>query len=157
MIRFIAAVDDKLGIADEHGIPWLGKLPTDIKQYREHIYGQPVIMGLGHYNELKEPYPQSDNYVAVLGDVPLKPGFTLVQDAHEFLANFAGDIWNIGGAMLYDSTLDLADELYLTRLKGDFSCTKFFPEFEKSFKRVEVTNVQAENGISFHFEKWVKI
>ena len=156
MIRFIAAIDDKRGIANDKGIPWLGKLPTDVKQYREHIHGYPVIMGLGHYNELQQPYPDSDNYVAVLGDAPLRAGFTLVSDAHDFLSKFAGDIWNIGGALLYDSTLDLADELYLTRLKGDFGCTKFFPAFEETFKRVEATPIQEENGITFHFERWVK-
>ncbi len=156
MIRFIAAIDEKRGIANDKGIPWLGKLPTDVKQYREHIHGSPVIMGLGHYLELNKPYPNSDNYVAAPADFELSPGFSLVTDAHEFLQQFEGDIWNIGGAMLYESTLDLADELYLTRLKDDFGCTKFFPAFEKDFKLAKRSNAQQENGINFCFERWIR-
>lgn len=156
MIRFIAALDDNQGIANDHGIPWMGKIPADVKQYREHIYGFPVIMGLGHYYELNEPYPNSDNYVAVLGDEPLKAGYNRVSDAHDFLTQFKEDIWNIGGALLYSSTLDLADELYLTRVQGEYGCTKFFPQFDKDFTRVESSPVQEENGISFHFERWVR-
>lgn len=156
MIRFIAAIDEKRGIANDKGIPWLGKLPTDVKQYREHIHGSPIIMGLGHYLELNKPYPDSDNYVAAPADFELAPGFSLVTDAHAFLQEFEGDIWNIGGAMLYESTLDLADELYLTRLQCDFGCTKFFPAFKDDFTPVDVTPQQVENGITFSFERWVR-
>jgi dihydrofolate reductase len=29
MIRLIAAVDSQRGVANEHGIPWQGKVPMD--------------------------------------------------------------------------------------------------------------------------------
>lgn len=155
MIRFIAALDDKRGIADDHGIPWLSKLPTDMAQYRAKIYGQPVIMGYNHYMELTRPYPGSDNYVAT-SKTELQDGFVAVADAYQFLAQFEGDIWNIGGAQLYASTIDLADELYLTRVDRDFHCTKFFPPFEREFKCIETSARQSENEITFHFERWVR-
>jgi dihydrofolate reductase len=156
MIRFIAAIDEKYGIADDRGIPWLGKLPTDSAQYHQKIRGFPVIMGFGHYKELKHPYPDSENYVATTSEEPLLPGFIAVPDAHQLLEDFQKDIWNIGGALLCESTMDLAGELYITRLERDFNCTKFFPQFETDFKRVETSAPQTENGIVFHFERWVR-
>ena len=155
MIRFIAAVDSKLGIADEHGIPWHRRLPTDIRYYEDKIRNDIKLMGFGLYKELSHPIAEGVNYVATTDkNLSLRPGFEPVYDAREFLTNTKGDIWNLGGALLFGSTLDLADELYITRLDQDFHCTKFFPAFENRFERVSKTEPQTENGITFHFEVW---
>lgn len=156
MIRFIAALDNQNGIADDHGIPWMGKIPGDIAHYRQTIKGFPVIMGYGHYIELKKPYPESVNYVATSRD-DLLAGFIAVPDAHTFLERFTEDIWNIGGGQLYASTIDLADELILTRIHADFNCTKFFPTFEESFRLQSRGDVMTENGLDYHFETWKRL
>ncbi len=157
MIRMIAAVDSKLGIANDHGIPWQGKVPSDVKYYETKIKNGIKLMGYGLYKELSKPMPDGINYVATLNkQEKLKPGFEPVYDAREFLKNTKGEVWNLGGALLFSSTLDLADELYLTRLDADFNCTKFFPEFEKDFKRIEQSKPITENGITLVFEKWVR-
>jgi dihydrofolate reductase len=155
MIRFIAALDEKRGIADEHGIPWQGKVPTDVAYYHDKIKNGIKLMGIGLYKELSKPMPEGINYVASTNtQEELRPGFELVTDARKFLQETKGDIWNLGGALLFESTLDLADELYLTQLKGDFHCTKFFPSYENLFERVSVSEPHTENGIIFRFEVW---
>lgn len=154
MIRCMAAVDSKLGIADEHGVPWQGKLPTDIRYLHDMIRGHDTIMGYGFYKELKKPFVNPTNYVATRSGKKLRDGFIAVADAHKFLETFPRDIWNLGGAILFASTIDLADELYLTRVEGDFHCTKFFPAFEDQFVLQSSTEPQSENGITFHFEIW---
>lgn len=154
MIRFIAAVDSKLGLADEHGIPWQGSLPTDVAYFRSKTLGSNVMMGYGWYVEQKQPLPQRRNLVATTKDEPLHEGFEPVHDARKFLAEIHEDMWVGGGAGLFASTLDLADELYLTRIERDFHCTKFFPPFEDKFKLKSSSNPQTENGLTFHFEVW---
>lgn len=156
MIRFIAAVDNKLGIADDHGIPWAGQLPTDVQYYRDSIKrADNILMGFGMYREMKKPYETvGKNYVATRSGTELMEGFEAVTDAYSFLENFQGDIWNVGGAVLFESTLDLADELYITRIEKDFNCTKFFPKFENTFELVDQSKPQTENGINFWFETW---
>lgn len=153
MIRFIAAIDEKRGIANDKGIPWIGKIHGDTEYYRAKVKGFPVIMGEGLYKELSAPYPESTNYV-VTGQTSLRPGFSIVKDPHQFLEDFNGDIWDLGGAMLYATTIDLADELYLTQLKGDFKCTKFFPEFKQDFEMISETEPKEENGIKYTFQVW---
>jgi dihydrofolate reductase len=157
MIRCIAALDNKNGIADEHGIPWRGKLPTDVAYYRTKITegGDDILMGYVLYQELSHAYPGQNNYVASRNHTePLRPGFTPVQDAHKFLETTTTDVWNIGGAALFASTIDLADELYLTRIEADFQCTKFFPGFGDDFELIDRGPDQTENGLTFHFEIW---
>jgi dihydrofolate reductase len=152
MVRAIVAVDSNLGIANDNGIPW--DLPSDKAYFRSKTEGGTIIMGTGFYNELEEPLPNRQNIVASSDLQLVKPGFVLTHDARQFIQNFDGDIWVSGGAMLYESTLDLVEELYITRLKGDFSCTKFFPAFEDKFKLVSEERPKTENRITFTFQVW---
>lgn len=150
MIRFIAALDNKHGIANESGIPWQGKLPGDVAYFRSKTLHGSVMMGYGWYHEQELPLPDRVNLVATSSGDGLRPGFVKVTDAREFLKNTPEDIWVGGGAGLFESTLDLADELYLTHINADFDCTKFFPEYEGIFRLKSRTEPVTENGISYY-------
>jgi dihydrofolate reductase len=151
----IAAIDSKLGLANDEGIPWRGKLPSDIKHYRQEISGGIILMGYGTYLELSKPMP-GRNIVASSSIQHLRPGFEQVKDARVFLQDSNKDVWIFGGAGLFASTLDLATDLHLTRLEGDFHCTKFFPVFEDKFKMITQSRSMTENSITFRFETWSK-
>lgn len=151
MIRAIAAIDNKRGIADDHGIPWQGKLPTDVKYFRDKtLSGGAVLMGYGTYTEFEKPLGGRQNFVATHKPGALREGFTAVHDAREFL-EATKDVWVIGGAALFAETLDMNDELYLTKLRGDFGCTKFFPEYDELFELASESEPITENGITFTF------
>ena len=154
MIRFIAAIDEKRGIADDNNIPWLGKLPSDTEYYRDKIKTGKILMGYGTYQVISKPYHERINYVATNNSEILNEGFEAVKDARAFIQNTDEDVWVLGGAGLFASTIDLADELYLTQVEGDFNCTKFFPKFEQDFELISKTKSLTENGIKFRFEVW---
>lgn len=158
MIRFIAAVDAKRGVATDNGIPWQGKIPGDVKYYRAKMAekGGAILMGYGLYKELGDPYPGGINYVANLEDVNLRPGFELVKDARAFLEQQDGDVWNLGGAALFTATIDMADELYITQLQTDFDCTKFFPAFADDFELKSESEPVTENDITYTFQVWAR-
>lgn len=162
MINFIAAIDKKRGMANNHGIPWAGKIPTDVKYFREKTEGNTVLMGYGTYLEFDHPLPNRRNLVATGKTQKLISGFEPIPDARGFLQDYTDkdrgpDVWVIGGAGLFTSIIDLADELYLTLLDGDFNCTKFFPKYEKDFELVSQTKPQIENNITFHFTIWKRL
>jgi dihydrofolate reductase len=154
MIRFIAALDNKNGIANDNGIPWQGKIPTDVAFYRDKTTNSNKLMGYVTYLEQDQTLAHGENFVATSKSGDLRPGFKIVVDAREFLRTYKQDIWVVGGAGLFTSTIDLADELYLTKLESDFSCTKFFPEYESSFERVNRSAPISEGGIKYCFEVW---
>ncbi len=160
MIKAIAAIDTNRGIADNHGLPWQGKIPGDVRYYHKHIQnGDLILMGFGLYKELKRPYSGSVNYVATNKPVELMDGFEAVTDARKFLekANQDGkDVWNLGGALLFESTFDLLDELYITQLDQAFECTKFFPEFKDKFVLKSESEPVTENGITYTFQVWAR-
>lgn len=154
MIRFIAALDQKKGIADDHGIPWMGKIPGDVAYFRSKTKGFPLLMGMGFYSELSKPLKDRRNLVLTTQDIQLRPGFEKISDADKFLNNIKEDVWVGGGAAVFASTLKYADELYLTLIDGDFDCTKFFPDFEHDFIKVSDSPIMQEKGITYRFTIW---
>lgn len=154
MIRAIVAIDENRGLADDHGIPWQGRIPTDVKYYLDNIKTGTILMGYGVYKEMKKAYQGGVNYVAIADDVALSEGFEAVKDARAFLQKAEGLVWNVGGAGLFQTTFDLIDELYITQLEGDFKCTKFFPEYQQDFEKVSQSEPLTEGGITFRFTTW---
>lgn len=152
MVRAIVAIDDKRGMATDEGIPW--KLPSDVKHYLKTIAHSEILMGYGTYNAVTRPQTDRMNFVATSLSGPLRPGFQPVRNARTFLSNLKGNIWHIGGAGLLETTFDMVDELYITQLKGDYSCTKFMPEYEHEFELSKATDFMEDNGITFRYEIW---
>lgn len=150
MIRLIAAIDSQRGLADEHGIPW--DLPGDKKYFRDMTVHGEVLMGYRTYTEFDNPLPERTNYVLVRDGTKLRQGFLPVYDILDFVGRHP-DAWIIGGAKVFNECLrlDVADELYLTELEGEFGCTKFFPSFRDKFEFKEKGNPITENGITYLF------
>lgn len=152
MIRCIVAVDQKNGMANDHGIPW--DLPADRKYFRDQTKNSIVVMGYGTYAEFTEPLPDRRNLVVGREGTELRPGFELITSVLEFVRSCNEDVWIIGGAKLFETTIYLADELFITQIESDFHCTKFFPGYIDAFRRVDNESSQTENGITFTFTQW---
>ena len=150
MIRLIAVIDEKHGMANEQGIPWQGKLPTDIQYFRDHTSHGTVLMGYRTYQELPKPLSDRRNLVLTTHLEVLRPGFEGVHDLAEAL-KISNDLWVIGGAQIFAQTILIADELYITEISGDWHCTKFFPDFSRDYMLAEQGEPQQENGITFRF------
>lgn len=151
----MAAIDDRYGIATEQGIPW--DLPADRENVHRAIKGQPVLMGYRTYQERQGPRKDGQSFVITRPNTELQDGFLPVTDIAKFLQAYKGtdsDIWIMGGAKVYAELLIEIEELYVTRVSGDFNCTKFFPKFEGLFERVSSEPQQIENGVNFHYEFW---
>lgn len=152
MIRCIVAIDSQRGMADDKGIPW--HLPTDIKYFRDQTMSGSVLMGLVTYKEFEQPMQGRQNFVVNDTDEPIREGFNEVRNLIRFVQEFQDDLWIIGGAGVFAQTIELADELYLTRLDGEFGCTKLFPEFEQDFELATESEPHTENDITFRFQVW---
>jgi dihydrofolate reductase len=156
MIRLIAAIDKRRGLADQHGIPWQGKIPTDTAYFREHTTDGLILMGYRTYEEFDQPLHDRLNFVASRSKSEgLRPGFVGIPDLLQFLREHTHDlVWVLGGAAVFTASKPIADELYITQLDGDFHCTKFFPPYEDDFLLVANLGNHLENGISFRFQTW---
>ena len=147
MIKLIAAVDNKLGIANNKGIPW--KIDADKIYYRQKISSSDILLGRGVYDELKSPVGAGNNYVLTHLEL-LRPGFIAVRDIDEFFEQH-NNVWVIGGSKIYEQSLAYADQIYLTHINKDFSCTKFFPDFQNIFSLSSRSKTMDDNGLKYEF------
>jgi dihydrofolate reductase len=148
MIRLIAAIDQKRGIAKAGLQPW--KIPHDERYFLEKTsqFGGNVLMGKKTFEVIGHPLKNRQNFVVAReGEYS---GVEMVRDLADFIKNFKEDIWIIGGASIFGQTIHKADELYLTHIDADFGCDQFFPEY-KQFKAIEKSEIQEENGFRFTY------
>ncbi len=143
MIRLIVAVDEKGGISRHGHIPW--DAPEDRKHFRLLTTGGVVVMGRANYEEsVRRPLPARRNIVISRQSGLKIPGCEVYSDLKTALAQ-AEDIWVIGGASIYEQTLPLADEVYMTKIPGDYHCDRFFPSLENFTGKVH--NFTVKNGV----------
>ncbi len=152
MIRLIAAMDIRRGIANESGIPW--NLPGDSAYFREMTRTGLIVMGRATYTEFAEPLHSRDNYV-LTSRSELRDGFCPVPSLDELRAGHADeDVWVIGGAAVYAETIQQAGELLLTQVLDDFHCTKFFPRYKSQFTLTAQSDDHQDGQVIYRFEKW---
>lgn len=157
MIRLIAAIDRKNGIAKNEGQPW--HIPKD-EQYFGHMtkkFGGRVLMGSTTYEVIGEPLEGRINYVLSRDKQGLK-GVEVVENLEKFLEEQQDqDVWVIGGASVFAQVVGVADELYLTQIEADFNCDQFFPEYDKEFELTSQSQLQEENGFIFSYAVYEKV
>ena len=156
MIRLIAAIDSRRGIATDSGIPW--KLPGDTAYFRERTAIGVILMGGATYKEFAAPLHGRENFVLTTRSDPFRLGFRAVSSLGQLATDHPGeDIWVIGGAKLYAETAGQAEELLLTQVVGDFHCTKFFPPYDTEFQLSTRGDDLQEGGITYRFETWGRL
>ncbi len=156
MIRLIAAIDSRRGIATDSGIPW--KLPGDIAYFHEKTATGVIVMGWATYTEFAALLHSRENFILTSHSEPLRTGFRPIGSLDELVTDHPDqDIWVIGGATVYGETIGEAAELLLTQVVGDFDCTKFFPPYQADFQLAAQGEDRQEGGITYRFETWQRL
>lgn len=160
MIRFIAAIDRKRGIAKHGGMPW--SIPEDEKYFTDmtKTLGGNVLTGGKTFRDTYKGKPLADrqNYILTRQDTSIE-NVVIVHDLSKLLDEFIDkDLWVSGGAEVFKEIMDAgkADELYLTHIDADFGCDQFLPEYEAGFKKVEESEVREQNGFRFTYAKYTR-
>ena len=154
MIRAILACDQEWGIGKNGDMPWPHNR-ADLQWFKKMTHGQTVVMGRNTWNSLPvQPLPGRQNIVVSTTEVEgatltLGEGFKgrIVELAFEF------PVWIIGGGQLIDHCLDIIDELWLSRIEGDYNCDVKLPG-TKILEQFELDDVSPQTDI--YIEKWVK-
>lgn len=153
MIRAIVALDDTRGIAAQGVIPW--DIPRDRQYFRRMTIDSTILMGRETYEQFSVPLASRRNVVASKTLQSVRGGFELTHDAAAFVKQ-NNNLWVIGGAQLYESLITMCDELYITHVAGDYSCDRFFPDFEGDFTQVESSPRIQQNGYHYTFAMYKK-
>ena len=132
-ISMIAAMTDERVIGIENQLPW--KLPNDMKWFRQHTLGKPIIMGRKTFESFgSKPLPDRTNII-ITRDATYQARDSVVVHTIEEALQAAGDVDEvmvIGGASFYEQMLPRADRLYLTFVHARIEGDAWFPAIDFS-------------------------
>ncbi len=177
MISFsiIVAVDFKLGIGKNDGLPW--HLPADLKYFKEVTSQQGssderknvVVMGRKTWDSIPQKFRPLSNRLNVVisrqSHLTLPAGVvhaTSLEGALSFLRDKGdariGKVFVIGGAQIFAQAVvhPACEKIYLTRIEQDFECDVFFPDVLQQFVQVGQAHVAVDQGVSIQFLQYIK-
>ena len=131
MISMIAAMGLKQEIGRNNDLLW--HLPDDFKWFVKHTKGKSIIMGRNTMLSLGKPLKNRRNMVLSSNSENIIDGFEHRFSLDETLNDLGEEpeVMIIGGGKLYQSALNLATRLYITRVNAEFEgADTFFPEFK---------------------------
>ena len=172
----ILAADVNGGIGKEANLPW--RLPNDLAHFRRLTTGNKknaVFMGRTTWESIPvkfRPLRNRVNFVLSTTMDDKSDTCKVVRSMDQLVAevgeNEFDSVWCIGGATLYSSLLKSGqiDEVYLTRVFGDFDCDVKLDGLYETLKRDFTLKsgaenkenmfgqVQRQNGVDFVFEHY---
>ena len=60
------------------------------------------------------------------------------------------EVFILGGAQIFNETIDMTDRIYLTIINGDFDADTFFPDYSQFSKIIEKESHE-QDGFSFNY------
>jgi dihydrofolate reductase len=131
----IVAVSENGVIGKDGDIPW--HYPEDLKHFKKKTMDHPVIMGSSTYRSLPEdfkPLPGRKNIVLTRSGIDVDESVSVansLDEAWKIAGEHDEKAFIIGGATIYEQTLDEADKLVLTRIHEEYNGDTFFPNWNK--------------------------
>ena len=129
MIIISAMSKDRI-IGKGAGMPW--DVPDEYQQYLNFVSGNTVILGRKSYEIFGADLPDGTSVIVISRTADFD-GVTVVPSLAEALTRAEAEgktVFVAGGGSVYAQALPIAEEMYLSTIKGDFEGDTYFPEFD---------------------------
>ena len=135
MILISAMTEDRV-IGSNDGLPW--SIPDEYRQFLDHVRGQAVIFGRKSYEIFGPDLPDSELFVVSRSTHAIEGAHVCssVEEAAKQARQTGRRVFSAGGASIYRLTLPLAEAMYLSIVKGDYTGDTRFPEFDEADWRI---------------------
>lgn len=133
-MKLIACCDISGGMSKNKQIPWLNEEVSkiDLKRFKDLTTGHAVVMGRNTYNEIAglreigdSILPNRECYVITSDPDNACKGATTILTLDDIQTD--KEIFIIGGAKLYQTTLTKCNTVYLSIINHDYECDQIFP------------------------------
>lgn len=134
IISLLLAASENNVIGRDNQLPW--HLPDDLKYFKNLTWGLPILMGRKTFDSIGKPLPGRKSIVITRDRDWQCKGVEVVHSIDDAIAKAeevgAREIFVIGGAEIFHSSLPLARRIYLTRIHHHFEGDVFFPPIDTS-------------------------
>ena len=130
MIIMIAAVAENDALGKNNDLLW--HLPNDFKRFKAITSGHFIVMGRKTFESFPKPLPNRTHIIISRQKDYLKEGCIVVENVEKAIAVCPKEetVFIIGGGEIYKQSIDLADQLDITRVHHSFEADVFFPEID---------------------------
>ena len=133
MLSIIVAIDQNNGIGKDNTMPW--HLSDDLRRFKAITMGYTVIMGRNTWLSLPFKPLKGRRNIVISTNMPETEGCEIarsIEEAHSMIAN-EEQAFIMGGARIYQQTIDIADELIVTHIHHAFEgIDTYFPTIDSN-------------------------
>lgn len=140
MVSLIVCHAEQNVIGFKNKMPW--HLPNDLKHVKKLTQGNTIVMGRKTFDSLGRPLPNRRNVVLTRNRDFDAEGIDVIHEVAD-IKELEGEVFIFGGSGVYNQTMDLVDEMHITRIHETFGGDTFFPDYDES----EWELVSSEEGI----------
>ncbi len=147
IISAIVAASQNGVIGIDNQIPWY--LPADWKYFKKITSGHHVMMGRKCFESIGKPLPGRTNLVLSRNPYYLAQGTEIIHTIEEGIriaeSNNETELFIIGGADVYRSTMHMLDKLYFNTIHAEIEGDTNWPDMDwKAWKLLSVENHEAD-------------
>ena len=129
-LSIIVAMDKNRVIGKDGNLPW--HISSDLKNFKKITMGKPILMGRKTHESIGKILPGRENIILTKKRNYSVEGCIVKNNLDEVLSNFkkVSELIVMGGATLYEQTLDKVEKLYITEVRACIEGDIFFPEYD---------------------------
>ena len=159
MIIIIAAVAQNNALGKNNDLLW--HLPKDFKRFKEITSGHYIIMGRKTFESFPKPLPNRTHIVISRQKNFHPEGCIVVENLEKAIAVCPKeeDLFIIGGGEIYSQSINLADQLDITRVDHSFDADVYFPQIDPKIWKLttETFNSKDEKHLfDYTFQTFVR-
>lgn len=152
-VNAILAHDDDYGIGKDGKMPW-DYNSADMKWFKECTTGHVVVMGRKTWQSIgNKKLPNRINVVVTRSKIDGDADSIYYGSMPDLISVMKKEypdlkIWIIGGADIYRQTMGLCDNIYVTKIPGNYDCDTFVPMNKHLLQYVEMAKKE-QDGLTF--------
>jgi dihydrofolate reductase len=151
ILSLLVAADEGGVIGKDNALPW---------HFKNLTWAMPILMGRKTYESIGKPLPGRKSIVITRNKDWQHEGISVVHSIEEAI-NLAKDdgvkeIFVIGGAEIFATSLPIANRVYLTRIHHHFEGDVYFPALDTTWKKIKAHDCAPDekNAYPHTFEVW---
>jgi dihydrofolate reductase len=161
MISLLVAASENNVIGKSNQLPW--HLPNDLKYFKNLTWGMPILMGRKTFESIGKPLPGRKSIVITRNADWQHEDVDVVHSIEEAIQKAEGygvkEVFVIGGAEIFKTSLPTANRIYLTRIHHSFEGDVFFPDIsEAEWELTSNRYCEADEKNTYHhtYQVWNK-
>lgn len=160
MISLLVAHDVNRVIGVDNEMPW--HIPEELAYFKEKTMGKAMIMGRKTFDSIGRVLPGRLNIIITREEDYQVENAAVVHNLQEAVkaavAYNADEVMIIGGAQIFEQSMELADRLYITEIQNAYPGDVYFPQHGEAFALTSESPVQhAADGTTYVYKVYDRV